>query len=89
MTVEPLVPDVAVPLQRSHDAKPSLFARALDAIGETLRSAEGAEDRFATHTGSLQDAVIARARADVALSIATAAAQRSAQALQSILNMQV
>ncbi len=89
MTVKPLVPDIAVAAQRPHDAKPSLFARALDAIGETLQSAQTAEDRFATHAGSLQGAVIARARADVALSIATAAAQRSAQALQSILNMQV
>jgi flagellar hook-basal body complex protein FliE len=37
----------------------------------------------------LQAAVYGRARADVALAVATATAQRSVQALQSILNMQV
>ena len=54
-----------------------------------LRGAESAEDAFAAGAGSLQDAVYERARADVALSAATATAQRSAQAISSILNMQV
>ena len=88
MRVELLLPDAAAGAPEP-PAQPSAFARALDAIGATLEAAERSEDRYATHTGSLQDAVIERARADVALSIATAAAQRSAQALQSILNMQV
>jgi flagellar hook-basal body complex protein FliE len=51
--------------------------------------AQSAEDAFARGAGSLQDAVYERARADVALAVATAAAQRGAQAIQSILNMQV
>jgi flagellar hook-basal body complex protein FliE len=54
-----------------------------------LNKAEGAEDAFAAGSGDLQSAIYERARADVALSVATAAAQRTTQALQSILNMQV
>jgi flagellar hook-basal body complex protein FliE len=61
----------------------------LDDLGSVLGKAEHAEDAFAAGTGDLQTAVYERARADVALSVATAAAQRTAQALQSILNMQV
>ena len=88
MRIEALVPDVArgAP-QPSPDA--SAFAGALDAAGALLSGAENAEDSFAAGTGNLQASVYARAQADVALSVATAAAQRSAQALQSILNMQV
>ena len=89
MTVVPLVPDapVASPVPRDSDA--GAFARALDALGDALQGAENAEDTFAAGGGTLQQAVYARARADVALSVATAAAQRSAQAISSILNMQV
>lgn len=96
MTVQPLVPDVPVeaPLVPdapvapfSHDA--GAFVRALDAIGDALRTAEGAENAFASGGGSLHDAVYERARADVALAAATAAAQRTAQAVSAILAMQV
>jgi len=65
------------------------FGKLLDDLGSVLGGAEHAEDAFATGVGDLQTAVYERARADVALSVATAAAQRTAQALQSILNMQV
>ncbi|MGA8533586.1 MAG: flagellar hook-basal body complex protein FliE [Candidatus Tumulicola sp.] len=65
------------------------FARALDSLGAVLGGAENAEDKFARGGGTLQDAIYARTRADVALSVATAAAQRTAQAISSILNMQV
>jgi flagellar hook-basal body complex protein FliE len=58
-------------------------------LGTLLLGAEKAEDAFASGAGRLQDAVYERARADVALSVATAAAQRGAQAISSILNMQV
>ncbi|MHB8147407.1 MAG: hypothetical protein ACYDGM_09160, partial [Vulcanimicrobiaceae bacterium] len=75
MRVELLLPDVARATPEPQ-AQPTLFARAIDALGDTLQAAERSEDRYATHIGSLQDAVIDRARADVALSIATAAAQR-------------
>ena len=54
-----------------------------------LGSAEGAEDSFAYGGGTLQEAVYERARADVALSVATATAQRITQSVQSVLNMQV
>ncbi len=86
MRVEPLVPDAppAVP-----DGDAAAFARALDALGDVLTGATRAEDNFAYGTGSLQNAIYERAQADVALSVATATAQRIAQAAQSVLNMQV
>ena len=93
MTVEPLVPDMAPSLISSpNDAvsgDASAFGKALDTVGALLDGATGKESLYANGIGSLQDAMIERARADVALSIATAAAQRGVQAMQSILNMQV
>jgi flagellar hook-basal body complex protein FliE len=91
MRVEPLVADVPSLPARSADGDdaPELFAEALQALGATLTRAQSAEDAFAGGGGSLQDAVYERARADVALSVATAAAQRGAQAIQSIFNLQV
>jgi flagellar hook-basal body complex protein FliE len=89
MRVETLIPDAA-PLPRNQNPPQSnAFAKILDDLGAVLGEAENAEDAFAKGTGDLQTAVYERARADVALSVATAAAQRTAQALQSILNMQV
>ncbi|GAC1505813.1 MAG: hypothetical protein NVS1B14_11260 [Vulcanimicrobiaceae bacterium] len=89
MKVETLVPDVPslqkVPLQPDKSA----FAAALDAVGSALGRARDAETAFAAHRGSLQDMVLERARADVTLSVATASVQRAAQALQTILNMQI
>lgn len=88
MKVELLRPDIApAPVQTPADT--SAFAQAVDALGAILDGADAAEDDFASGAGSLQKAVYERARADVALSVATAAAQRSAQALTSILNMQI
>lgn len=88
MIVTPLVADQA-PQPAAARGDAGSFSRALDAAGEALNRADAAEDRFAAHGGSLQDAVFERAQADVVLSIAAAAAQRSAQALQSVLNMQI
>ena len=88
MRVELLQPDVApAPSEPQPDA--AGFGRALDAIGQLLGDATQAEDAYAGGTGSLQDAVYHRAQADVALSVATAAAQRAAQAVQTLLNLQV
>jgi flagellar hook-basal body complex protein FliE len=89
MRVEPFVPDVAplAPPVATDDG--NAFSTALDALGATLDRAQRSEDAFAAKRGSLQDAIYDRARADVALEVATAAAQRTAQAVQSILNMQV
>ena len=89
MTIVPLVADV--PLSRAAAAPQtgSGFFDALEGAARALKRADAAEDAFAAHTGSLQDAVYERAQADVVLSIATATAQRAAQALQSVLNMQI
>jgi flagellar hook-basal body complex protein FliE len=88
VTVEPIVPDAPPPEGReAGDAV--AFARALDGVTATLLDANRAEDAFAAGAGTLRDAVYERARADVALSVAAATAQRLAQALQTVLNMQV
>jgi flagellar hook-basal body complex protein FliE len=88
MRIETLVPDVA-PQRTATFAQSNAFGNVLDGLGAMLEKAERAEDTFAAGSGDLQTAIYERARADVALSVATAAAQRTAQALQSILNMQV
>jgi flagellar hook-basal body complex protein FliE len=87
MTVEPIVPDAPAAADAGGDA--AGFARALDALGGVLASAERAEDAFAYGRGRLEAAVYERARADVALSAVTSAASRLTQSVQSILNMQV
>lgn len=88
MRVEALIPDVA-PAYAAAANDGGAFGKILDDMGSVLNDAERAEDAFAAGAGDLQTAVYERARADVALSVATAAAQRTAQSLQSILNMQV
>ncbi len=88
MRVELLIPDSA-PHPTTSPGDQSGFGRALDAIGRVLGDATQAEDAYADGTGSLQDAMYRRAQADVALSVATAAAQRAAQAVQTLLNLQI
>ena len=87
MTVEPLVPDA--PLASALPSDDGLFSRTLDAVADALSGATRAEDAFAYGRGTLEDAIYERAQADVALSVATATAQRLVQAVQSVLNMQV
>ncbi len=98
MKVELLTPDTVPPssgrspfedLEARAASCGSDFAGALDAIGRALGDATQAEDAYAAGTGSLQDAMYQRAQADVALSVATAAAQRSAQTVQTLLNLQI
>ncbi|MFN2528467.1 MAG: flagellar hook-basal body complex protein FliE [Candidatus Baltobacteraceae bacterium] len=89
MTITPLVVDQAPIASRPAPADSNAFAKALDGVGTTLTRADNAEDAFAAHTGTLQDAIFERAQADVTLSVATAAAQRTVQALQSVLTMQI
>jgi len=89
MRVEALVPDVPQGAQTNAPADGAAFGKVLDDVGAVFGKAERAENAFAAGAGDLQTAIYERARADVALSVCTAAAQRSAQALQSILNMQV
>jgi hypothetical protein len=88
MRVEPIVPD-APPGSPEKDDGVAAFTRALDAIGTALADATRAEDAFAYGRGTLEAAVYERAQADVTLSVATATAQRIAQAVGSVLNMQV
>ena len=89
MRVEPLLPDVAPGTQAAPMPEANAFTAMLDDLGSVLGGAQHAENAFAAGSGDLQAAVYERARADVALSVATAAAQRTAQALQNILSMQV
>jgi len=93
MTVRLLQPDEAprAHVRRAMPAEPaaSAFTRALDAVGAIFEQAQHAEDVYARGSGSLLQAVYERARADVALGVAVAAASRTAQAVQSVLNMQI
>jgi flagellar hook-basal body complex protein FliE len=86
--VELLEPDTA-PQSSPAPADANGFGQALDAIGKVLTDATQAEDAYARGSGSLQDAMYNRAQADVALSVATASAQRAAQAVQTLLNLQI
>ncbi len=88
MKVELLAPD-APPPQTQPPGDPGAFGRALDGVGAILTDATSAEDSYANGGGSLQDAVYERARADVALSVVTATVQRAAQAINTIVNMQI
>jgi flagellar hook-basal body complex protein FliE len=88
--VELLLPDLpAAPERSKSPGAAGLFADVVGALSATLERADFAESTFAGGNGSLQAAIYERARADVALSVATAAAQRATQAIQSVLNMQV
>ncbi|HVS45709.1 MAG TPA: flagellar hook-basal body complex protein FliE [Verrucomicrobiae bacterium] len=89
MRVEALIPDGAANIPVTSRSEGGEFARALDALSQTLDGAQSAEDAFAAGAGSLQDAVYLRARADVTLAAATAATSRVVQAVQSLLSMQV
>lgn len=88
MRIETLIPDLA-PQRYPSAPQQNGFGKILDDLASVLGKAERSEDAFASGAGDLQTAIYERARADVALSVASAAAQRTGQALQSILNMQV
>jgi flagellar hook-basal body complex protein FliE len=101
MRIEPLVPDTAA--DRPQAGRQGFgvaesgrsascgkdFAAAVDAVGKVFGEASSAEEAYAGGTGSLQQATYARARADVALAVAVAAVQRTAQSVQTLLNMQI
>ena len=89
MKVELLLPDISPERATASGADATAFAKILDDLGSVLRRADDAETAYARGAGNLGDAIYERARADVALSVATAAAQRTAQALTTILNMQI
>jgi flagellar hook-basal body complex protein FliE len=62
---------------------------AFETVRAALARAGSAEHAFAVHSGGLQEMVLERTQADVLLSLATATASRAAQALSTILGMQV
>ena len=91
MRVDVLVPDgpPAPAGPHANAAGGDAFARLVDAAGSILERADAAERAFAAHRGGLQEMVVERARADIALQVAAAAAQRTAQSLATLLGMQL
>jgi hypothetical protein len=96
MRVDVLVPDGPRGTQSAAPGGPSpsrsggdAFARLVDAAGAVLAGADRAEAAFAAHRGGLQEMVVERARADIALQIAATAAQRAAQSVSTLLGMQI
>lgn len=93
MRVEALVPDtaagMAVRSSISGGTAAGGFAQLVDAAGAALAKADAAETAFAQGTGGLQEMVVERARADITLSVAATGAQRAAQALNTLLGMQI
>jgi flagellar hook-basal body complex protein FliE len=93
VTIVPDIPDapVVAPVRKVQPSETDVgaFAHAVDGIGASLESAQGAEDAFASGSGSLVDAMYERARADISLSVATATTSRILQDVQSLLSMQV
>jgi hypothetical protein len=88
MRVEPLVPDLA-PSPGAPARGGDAFGDLVDAAGGLLAAADGAERAFIAHRGGLQEMVVERARADIALQVAAAGAQRVTQGLQTLLCMQI
>jgi hypothetical protein len=94
MRADAFVPDIA---PHAPDDAPRVapvphdggFGALVDAAGSILGGADAAEAAFAAHRGSLQTMVVERARADIALQIAAAAAQRVTQGVQTLLGMQI
>jgi hypothetical protein len=91
MRVDLLVPDAPPLPQGPANARgeANAFAKLLDTAGAILAGADHAEAAFAAHRGGLQEMVVERARADVALQIAATAAQRTAQSVATVLGMQL
>ncbi|MEA2787450.1 MAG: hypothetical protein QOF71_3554 [Candidatus Eremiobacteraeota bacterium] len=93
MRVDVLVPDAPLgpqpPGPRPAQADGDAFARLVDAAGAILAGADRAEAAFAAHRGGLQEMVVERARADIALQVAATAAQRAAQSISTLLGMQI
>lgn len=90
MTVRLLEPDSAQPTVSAMQYQdPGAFVQLLSRFGAVLQEATRSENAFAAGTGSLREAVYGRARADIAIAVAVAAAQRTTQALQTVLNMQL
>jgi flagellar hook-basal body complex protein FliE len=99
MTVTPIEPDLPLQSPDASAASPlagvssgsfgAVLQQALGAADGALQRADAAEHAFAAGRGGLQEMIVERAQADVMLSIATSAASRTAQAVSTILGMQI
>jgi flagellar hook-basal body complex protein FliE len=96
MIVTPIVPDIAPIAPSAASASPDplaggarAFAALLGSATRSLDAAARAETAFADGRGGLQEMVVARAHADIALQVAATAAARAAQAVQTLLGIAV
>ncbi len=92
MRIDAIVPDGLAAPVRSIIPSPAAangFIQLVGAAGSALSKADAAETAFAHGSGGLQEMVVERARADIALSVAATGAQRAAQALNTLLGMQI
>jgi len=89
MHVDAIVPDVAPARSDEPSGDANAFGEILDATGARLDADDRAEAAFTNGSGGLQEMVVARAQADVALQIAAAAAQHAVQSINALLGMQV
>ena len=89
MNVQPLAPDQAPGRERPAATSAQPFSALVDAAGATFDRAERAERAFASGKGGLAEMMIERASADVMLGVAVSAAQRTTQAISTILGMQL
>jgi hypothetical protein len=90
MRVDLLVPDgPPAPVGPQPEPPPNAFGRLVDAAGAILEGADRAEAAFAARRGGLQEMVVERARADIALQIAASAAQRTGQSISTLLATQI
>jgi hypothetical protein len=89
MRVEAIIPDIAAPTGPVQSSAGNGFAALVDAAGSQLDRADAAESAYAHGQGGLQEMVLERARADIALQVAATGAQRASQALNTLLGMQI
>jgi hypothetical protein len=94
MRIDSIVPDAAPPAPAgaripTSGAAGVGFGALVDAAGGVLAKADAAESAFAHGSGGLQEMVVERARADITLAVAATGAQRAAQALNTLLGMQI
>lgn len=100
MKVEVLVPDTPLPAAApparplgaptpGGDGFAGALAGAVDAIATRLRRADRAENAVIDGRGSIQSAAIARAEADVEVTVAAAIVSQAARALNAVSQMQV
>ena len=88
MRVDVLVPDRALTTQ-APSVGSGVFGQLVDAAGAQLERADVAEAAFTNGRGGIMEMMVERARADIALQIATTGALRATQALNAILGMQI